>query len=178
MGASTFITTAKGKTAQEAFRAAREEALHEDGHGGYSGTIAEKSCFVMIADDGRALRARLARAIEILREAGRAIRSGERVSADCVDLRRRADIAFEIDGWAFERGSKAQRLKLLRDESRRLNELKARCKARMAPIDIADLLVTLGDSRVEEKFGPAGCIDLAPKRKRDKQFLFFGWASS
>jgi len=34
---------AKGKTAQEAFDAAVAQARHEYGHGGYTGTIAEKS---------------------------------------------------------------------------------------------------------------------------------------
>jgi hypothetical protein len=48
MGAETFTTRAKGKTAKEAFNAAREEAQYEYGHGGYTGTIAEKSEFVMI----------------------------------------------------------------------------------------------------------------------------------
>lgn len=49
MGACEFSTTAKGKTAKEAFRNAVEDARHEHGHGGYSGTIAEKHDFTMIA---------------------------------------------------------------------------------------------------------------------------------
>ena len=48
MGACDFHVTAKGKTAREAFNAARDHALYESGHGGYSGTIAEKHGFVMI----------------------------------------------------------------------------------------------------------------------------------
>ena len=35
----------RGKTPQEAFTAARERAQHEHGHGGYTGTIAEKRSF-------------------------------------------------------------------------------------------------------------------------------------
>lgn len=49
MGASEFFTRAKGKTAKEAFRAAVEEAQYESGHGGYTGTIAEKHEFRLIA---------------------------------------------------------------------------------------------------------------------------------
>lgn len=45
MGATTFSTTAKGGNATEAFKNAREEAFYWHGHGGYSGTIAEKSGF-------------------------------------------------------------------------------------------------------------------------------------
>lgn len=52
MGASTFSdTVAKGKgtrTAQEAFEALRREAQYQSGHGGYTGTIAEKFAFHMI----------------------------------------------------------------------------------------------------------------------------------
>lgn len=42
MGATTFTTAAWGKTPSEAFRAAHEHATYESGHGGYTGTIAEK----------------------------------------------------------------------------------------------------------------------------------------
>lgn len=48
MGASEFSTTARGKTAKDAFSAAVEEAQYENGHGGYTGTIAEKRGFKMV----------------------------------------------------------------------------------------------------------------------------------
>lgn len=46
MGAQNFTTTAFGKDAREAFAAAVRDAAHMNGHGGYTGTIAEKSDFV------------------------------------------------------------------------------------------------------------------------------------
>lgn len=49
MGACTFMTKAKGKTAQAAFNTARDEAQWEHGHGGYTGTIAEKGSFVTVS---------------------------------------------------------------------------------------------------------------------------------
>ena len=49
MGASEFMCTGHGATAKEAFAALTEEYRHEFGHGGYSGTIAEKREFVMIS---------------------------------------------------------------------------------------------------------------------------------
>ena len=49
MGATTFVTTAKGKTAKEAFNAAVKEAKYNYGNSGYTGTIAEKDSFVEIA---------------------------------------------------------------------------------------------------------------------------------
>lgn len=47
MGASSFRARAKGKTAEEAFRNAVADAGYESGHGGYSGTIAEKHDFIL-----------------------------------------------------------------------------------------------------------------------------------
>ena len=45
MGACDFETVGYGKTASEAFRNAVEDAQYQHGHGGYSGTIAEKHSF-------------------------------------------------------------------------------------------------------------------------------------
>lgn len=47
MGAEQFQAEACGKTAAEAFAAAQEEARYDHGHSGYTGTIAEKTSFVM-----------------------------------------------------------------------------------------------------------------------------------
>lgn len=49
MGATDFYCVEKGKNAKEAFATAVKDAQFRHGHGGYSGTIAEKSSFVMIA---------------------------------------------------------------------------------------------------------------------------------
>jgi hypothetical protein len=46
LGATTFFTIGKGKNATEAFDNAYREAAYESGHGGYTGTIAEKHGFV------------------------------------------------------------------------------------------------------------------------------------
>lgn len=47
MGACNFEAYAIGKDAKSAFLKAREEAQWESGHGGYTGTIAEKDSFIM-----------------------------------------------------------------------------------------------------------------------------------
>jgi len=96
MGACTFFTRAMGATPEKAFRAAVDEAAWDHGHGGYTGTIAEKNSFTLIK-----------------------VLDGE-------DPRRYA-----------------------RD------------------------LVDNDDPRVEDKWGPAGCIELSPG-----SYYFFGWASS
>lgn len=102
MGADVFYSQATGRNAQEAFRAAKEEAYWEHGHGGYSGSIAEKGSFVIInLPEGRE--------------------------------------AFEF----------------------------------------ADELIENEDPRVDDKWGPAGCIPLGAPKGDDTQgrYLFFGWAS-
>lgn len=47
MGAEQFYNKVVSASAREAFRQANEEACHEHGHGGYTGTIAEKSSYSM-----------------------------------------------------------------------------------------------------------------------------------
>ena len=49
MGATEFFTTARGSSAREAFSDAVSDAQYENGHGGYTGTIAEKRSFTLIA---------------------------------------------------------------------------------------------------------------------------------
>ena len=45
MGANTFLDTAVGTSAREAFDRLTDQARYEYGHGGYTGTIAEKHGF-------------------------------------------------------------------------------------------------------------------------------------
>ena len=47
MGATNFETVSLGKDAGDAFRSAVADARHEYGHGGYTGTIAEKDGFTV-----------------------------------------------------------------------------------------------------------------------------------
>ena len=49
MGASEFMTTVRAKTPAEAFKLAHDNAQYESGHGGYSGTAAEKHDFKFYA---------------------------------------------------------------------------------------------------------------------------------
>jgi hypothetical protein len=54
VGAITFVTTASGGSAEEAFRNARDDAFSEYGGGGYTGSIAEKCEFVPVAEHAMA----------------------------------------------------------------------------------------------------------------------------
>jgi hypothetical protein len=103
MGANEFTCRATGKTANDAFAAAKEEARYESGHGGYSGTVAEKSSFKMAH-----------------------LRAGE------------------------------------------------------TPSQAVDRYLEDGDSFVQDKWGPAGCLEVGPDPKEPgkKVYVFFGFASS
>lgn len=48
MGASSFVVIAEGPTAKEAFGNATDDARHQYGNGGYTGSSAEKNDFRMI----------------------------------------------------------------------------------------------------------------------------------
>ena len=96
MGANTFSQIGRGATAKLAFRSAVDEAAYEHGHGGYTGTLAEKFEFV------------------------------------------------EID-----------------------------LPAGKDPHVYAGELINAGDDRINNKWGPAGCVKI-----KDGEYLFFGWASS
>jgi len=104
MGATTFETTSEARGAKSAFKKAVKDAEHWYGHGGYTGTIAEKDSFVVIPLP--------------------------------------PDRAGDPSAYAWE-------------------------------------LIDKGDQRVDDKWGPCGCIELPEKSENGlKRFLFFGWASS
>ncbi|HET6286497.1 MAG TPA: hypothetical protein VFG15_07070 [Amycolatopsis sp.] len=48
MGSATFITYAEGADVEVAFREAVDQAQHDHGHGGYTGTIANKDSYIVI----------------------------------------------------------------------------------------------------------------------------------
>lgn len=54
MGASEFFTVSLGRNPHEAFDKARKEAQYLYGHGGYTGTIAEKGEFKYLGEIGTA----------------------------------------------------------------------------------------------------------------------------
>jgi len=104
MGACDFVVVVRGKNAKDAFSEAVQEARYMNGHGGYTGTIAEKGEFVMVGTT-----------------------------------------ATEAD--AYTRSQE---------------------------------LLGANDSRISDKWGPAGCITIVDGSTKDGTtlYLFFGWASS
>lgn len=116
MGAAQFMTAARGESARAAFEEVTERARYESGHGGYSGTVAEKSSFV-----------------EIQPPAG----FSPRGYANCL-------LEGSEDGVPEEARKKFQR----------------------------------DFEKVDDKWGPAGCVTLEPPAgDKPGRYLFFGWAS-
>jgi hypothetical protein len=96
MGAEQFINTYKGASAAEAFDACVKQALYDHGHSGYSGTIAEKSSFIMLG-----VAPSMSEAVERTREIMR--RSGSPVDdkwgpAGCIRVEGTDEFVFF--GWA------------------------------------------------------------------------------
>jgi hypothetical protein len=129
MGAADFTTTATGKTADEAFRAAVAEAKRQHGHRSYTGSIAEKRTFIEFNADAECAKT-TGRLRTVLAEGG------------------------PWDGSEYVR-SLVTRVGY--------GEVRA----------LADALLVLEDSRISEKWGPAGCLHLG-----EDQWLFFGVAST
>jgi hypothetical protein len=146
MGATTFGVVVKAKTAEAAFRIAVEGAQYQRGHGGYTGTIAEKGSFITITPDAKAIA-----------QAKRKVR--ENLKAELARL--------TAEGPAVEGSQTARRIA----DAKRL--LAGRSEVHgLALYAIADGLIQAADPRVDDKWGPAGCIEIA-----SNTFYFFGWAS-
>jgi hypothetical protein len=129
MGACDFKTVQTGDSARHAFVMACDHAAYMSGHGGYTGTIAEKSSFIEIRDT-------------------------------------LADVRRLLANPAINENTRKYCVKTL-DRAAESSELAVHAHA------VADVLMCIDDSRIRDKWGPAGCINAGPKT-----YLFFGYASS
>jgi hypothetical protein len=139
MGAEQFFQVESGKNAREAFNRAVEQACWEHGHGGYSGTLAEKHSFVEIRVPKEMDPALFANMVE-------AYWPGQAKSSWCPE--------GEPESCG---GSYNQKL------NQAFTELS----------DTDKNAVREAYQAVQDKWGPAGCVDLG-----DGRFAFLGWASS
>jgi hypothetical protein len=188
MGADTFSVRAKGKTAADAFGKAVKDAAWENGHGGYTGTIAEKQDFLVLdanAEAGKveaALKARYAHLTVAAQKKGAAEDSrmckrmaelhaaGRYAEADALgkehDALVRNRAAYD---WVTDPVKLAACRKELQAQIRTLRLKRGFERANL----IAGHLIDTNDRRIIDKWGPAGCIEALAG-----QFLFFGLASS
>lgn len=165
MGGNTFEEISFGKDARDAFSKAIDEARHFHGHGGYTGTIAEKSSYTFITDTFSEMKKRIKAKMSRVRDEIRAEKAKRKKDRD----------TFALND--------------LREELVRL-QYANRIKASSGAFGLANMLTEMNDRRIDDKWGPAGCIEIKGKAatelkkryglkgKRVKPFLFFGWASS
>lgn len=143
MGAWHFTNYAYGATPQEAFGAAVNHALYDSGHGGYSGTISEKSDFGHVECEPRKLRALL----KLLNEG----RPHEDVEAARHDVKRREE--YGADALGLGQTLHQAKRQLLAAEKR-----EARFMAKVTKLGLTEayeraLALDRGD-----KWGPALCL--------------------
>ena len=167
MGATDFSTIALGKDAADAFRTARDEAAWESGHGGYTGTIAEKGGFVQFTLKPRTN------------------------PLDAIGRVSRATYARHAEQYPEHYGKpKAEDLNAMKWLRERISGVVPYESApiwaqQRTPSDPAVYLLDTWD----DKWGDAVCIEVTGQRAakvkeqrgrkgtRDKVFLFFGMAS-
>jgi hypothetical protein len=96
MGAYEFTTVGRGQSADQAFRQAGDAAAWEHGHGGYTGTIAEKNSFTVVSEPLPIPAAR-ALAEQLIEEEDERV-DGKWGPAGCIPIRDSDQFLFF--GWA------------------------------------------------------------------------------
>lgn len=164
MGATTFSQYGLGKTPEAAFAAAHEYAAYMHGHGGYTGTLAEKGSYVLFKLPPRCTIIKLFQLIHEVED----FQSIEYMRGD----------TFHLKTAAQKRKHEAD----IRKEERRQASF-WRKNAALAPLLKAIAPV------YDDKWGPAVALEItgaeATRIKkqqgragtRDRVFLFCGWAS-
>ena len=168
MGATTFETYGLGKTPSEAFLKAREHQAYLHGHGGYSGTLAEKNDYVLYTLPPRCTTDKILRLIYEMEEL------------------RDIDYLYDDLRWRKQNGAKRAEISKLEAEIRRAEKKRLsfeRKNATLMPLlrsvsgpyqdkwgpAVAFLITGAEASRIKKQAGRSGT--------HDKVFLFCGWAS-
>ena len=165
MGASDFRTSARGNTAREAFDNAVKEAQYDRGHSGYTGTIAEKGSFRMISVEPPPKQVKLT---PTRRKAMQWLLSPTpegRPSTRIINALKRDGLVSDLpkDMLRWQRHGRVHQLTqkgtiAMRPEAHFSYEV--------------DRLMDADDSRIRDKWGPAGCVDVG-----NGTYIFFGRAS-
>ena len=182
MGACTFITRSKGKNPEEAFQKAVRAAEEKFGDEGFTGSIAEKKDFILIHDNWKSLEDRYTSAICKMKVFQKQLKSTAPYHFNAWDFQKQ--LLLEVKRYATpytydlpQRKRKA--LEVMTREISRLVKQRSSCHPKMTVETIAKKLLDLEDSRVEMKFGPAGCIELTENTNQEdtRHFIFFGIAA-
>lgn len=169
MGADNFSTTALGRTAGDAFRTAVAQAQWEYGHGGYTGTIAEKHSFFEVKLPPRFTVTRLRKALDAY------------LDAKYDQENARVELTYRHHSEPAE---------VRKAERRAIQAQKALERLRKQVGFEAFRAVERVAAAYDDKWGAAACVEVtgaeAKRRKqqagragtRDRVYLFMGQASS
>jgi hypothetical protein len=190
MGASTFEEYAWGKNPHEAFSAAHADACHEYGHGGYTGSLAEKSNFVVIDVPAKWKGKEVQYASHLIEEGDRRI-DDKWGPAGCIlveskDAIEKVPYATTVERYdqkgtrkwetvfvVYSRGGGSSRTFTSQTEAEKFAKDWVKANNQTAKIRIEKRLVN----------GNQEIITISPKTKDVKvkggqnKYLFFGWAS-
>jgi len=155
MGADTFVERGKGKSAKEVFNKLVEQAAYDHGHGGYTGTIAEKSEYTFISAPTESMKR------QILAKMVEKVNKG-------------------IEWQKAQKPSVWQKEALVEAEAKLTTLLTSDPASVPNTVEeYAAYLIDEGDERVDDKWGPAGCLCVKePENGEPGEWIFFGWASS
>jgi len=100
MGATNFYEFSSGETSTKAFNSAVKNAQYEHGHGGYTGTIAEKSSFTMASEKSLTREEAFSLANSLMDTQY----SNKWGPAGCIPIKSSSDISttYLFFGWASE----------------------------------------------------------------------------
>lgn len=173
MGATDFVSYGFGKDAKEAFSATVQDALYWSGHGGYTGTIAEKGSYVLFELPPRTQPRKFINWVETLAY------EGDQVEYLREELKRLESTRAPRGQAAEWRQRKASMRKALKDGERKINSIPAAVRP----------VVERAAEVWHDKWGPAVAIEITGteasrlkadnglKGTRKRVFCFFGLAS-
>ncbi len=152
MGAEYTETVASGATPREAFAAARESALWTHGHGGYTGSMAEKSSYTFVG-----------------------------ILPQEVDPRTLNEIAYQYyqfltDGaWEEKMFKDKNGYKVFSHREERHSDPRPEA---LATPEGDRLLREWHEYADGSKWGPAACVEFVRPNSDTRWFMFGGWCSS
>ncbi|WP_125810669.1 hypothetical protein [Actinoplanes sp. ATCC 53533] len=101
MGATPFEQYADVPDPDAAFAAARQSALHQHGHGGYTGSLAEKDSYLVITSTPVSPDQAKALAADLIRRADPRIDDKWGPAGAIAVCRAAAGLVAGVDGWLF-----------------------------------------------------------------------------
>jgi hypothetical protein len=159
MGAEFFCQKGYGSSPDKAFASAQSEACHEYGHGGYTGTLAEKEGYVLIKPTAAEYKAALAYKIDPLKAKIAVLRKAieELTAAKAAGQ----TFAYTRDHYGSEGETAVTQIPVFTDQLAKAEETLANYSKpdfKVSASTLVDYYNEKRDHRIDDKWGPAGCL--------------------